>query len=64
MDDYNEIETMKLYASKLRDLLIDTYQTAYSMYVRVPLAHKTVEEVQHMTDLFNEAYELGIEIDL
>ena len=63
-DKSNDIDTMRLYIKVLSGLLVRTYQFAYTMYNRVPLANKTVEEVQQMTDLFNDAHELGIEIDL
>lgn len=51
-------------AEKIRELLIATYQLAYSMYDRVPLKDKTIEETQRMTDIFQAAYDLGIEIEI
>lgn len=60
----SDLGALKLYAKNVRDLLVEAYQIAYSMYVRVPLKDKTVEETQRMTDLFQAAHDLGIEIEL
>jgi len=60
----NDLDTLRQYTIKLCGLLIKTYQIAYSVYVRVPLADKTVEDVHAMSEVFESAKELGIEIDL
>ena len=64
MSDYNELEAMRSYTEKVRDLLVKTYQFAYRMYILVPSIYKPVEDAQHMNELYDAARELGIEIDL
>ena len=59
----NDHETLKLYAGKVRDLLIKAYDLADYVWGNVPVKYITVEFCDRMNEIYNEMKELGIEVD-
>lgn len=59
----NDYETLKLYTSKVRDLLVRAYGLASWMWGHVPVKYITIEYGDKMNALYNEMTELGIEVE-
>jgi hypothetical protein len=59
----NDLETMKLYATKVRELFAKTYGLAYWLFGHVPVKHIPIEYAQQMDEIYRAMQELGIEVE-
>ena len=58
----NDYDTLKLYAGKVRDLLVQVYGLANYVWKRKTLTFIPVEWAQRMNEIYQQMEELGIEV--
>ena len=59
----NDLDTVKLYAAKLKEQLAEAYDLCRFVYGNVPPQYLPVSFLDRMNALYNEMASLGVEVD-